>query len=1474
MFLIRQIFVLLSITVLAYHAYAQQRGEIIKSGDEVLDPDGDGYITSSGGVFSIDNYYVDEFELNMFGIPIVGDGDVSGDVQAGQVCGVTDLSVDTAGYSVYGVLEAGNLIFRFRIGDDKPSVQSYSILIDTDNRIGADDPNATGDNPGFELLISLIKNQNKGIYVYNIDGVEGCPDPVAVYPFNTHFQSSVAGTTSCNDADYFYDYYIPFQVLNDQFQITQQSELRFVGVTNVSATCAFGGSISDVGGVDDSEYANLVDMFVALTESQCPTALEDLCQSCEGFASGNTEKPIINQPVKVGENVISGTSELEANIFVSVFSDNGSLVEDIVGAADIEGNWELPLSNPLADGDSITARAQVIGGCASGISESDLSYALVIINTPAVIGGSTSTLTYTENGDPITIFDNFSISDIDDVEMDSAWLTVTLNYNLGEDVITLPSSQGLNISWEPAMDRVRIYGKASLADYETVIKGITYANSSEDPDESTREFSVQVHDGLDLSNTITRSIAVSSINDPPVLTGEAATIGYLETDVDVVIDNTISISDLDGTSLSEVIVSFTQGYDMDEDTLQFVNQNGITGIFDDVNGVLNLSGVASLNDYQVALASLKYENLDAGNNAIEVIDDPTTRIISFQLNDGTDLSNLLLVNIDIDVSTNSAPVFVDNLTDLNPVDTIIIDLLEDTVLDTCLVAFDADGDPVNLQPGFTYENNEGVATLTEGLCFSFTPNDNFDDVEYLSFTGCDDVAMDVLCDDVVVKINMIPVNDSPNIVDTNNNSIDTVYFSTMEDTPKNFCLDAIGVDATDIESNTLAFSSAISLSGNANSSIPDASLFCFDFTPDQDFFGFDTLQLVVCEQGSATQCDTIIAIIEVIPSNDAPQIQVDGLPVDTIYFEALEDVITEMCVDASDPDMDNLQVESANLTEGPGIFEARPFGDLCWFFQSLKDSTGMVYGEVIVCDNANPALCDTIIAAVNVIPVNDHPLITDENGNPLFEDFDTLYYTIDEDQPIDFCISASDADGDPLILDGVISIDGNGSFIITDPTGLCVNYTPDPDFNGNDQGTLTVCESSGVDPQCVSITVVFDVISVNDPPVITNGGVPVDTLYYQIDEDNPIDICLTVDDADGNTLNIEEINASSMDGVFDIGDPLDLCFLFTPDLNFNGDTYAEVIVCDDQNPSLCDTVIVALEVIPVNDPPMFINKNIINDTLLIETVEDTSIEFCFDIIDPENQSITDPVISSITNLGDYDYTKGLQDCYVFTPLNETNGVEYATVTVCDDTNLCAELVVEIVIAYVNDPPIGEDDFFEHDIYTIFTGNITENDSDIEGTRLTASIEDGSQLHGELDLDQSGTFRYNPSRSFVGTEVFTYRLCDTGVDPQCTIVTVTFELNDPLTVWQAVSPNGDGMNDQWVIEGIELFPDNRIQIYDRYNNLVYEITGYNNQDKVWSGQSNRGITSGNETNGTYFYKIDLGDEKIGKPLSGFIILKKD
>ncbi len=87
------------------------------------------------------------------------------------------------------------------------------------------------------------------------------------------------------------------------------------------------------------------------------------------------------------------------------------------------------------------------------------------------------------------------------------------------------------------------------------------------------------------------------------------------------------------------------------------------------------------------------------------------------------------------------------------------------------------------------------------------------------------------------------------------------------------------------------------------------------------------------------------------------------------------------------------------------------------------------------------------------------------------------------------------------------------------------------------------------------------------------------------------------------------------------------------------------------------------------------------------------------------------------------------------------------------------------------------------------------------------------------------------------------------------VTVTVIPDNNLFFYNSFTPNGDGANDYFYVGNIGLYPNNTLQIYNRYGQLIYNETSYNND---WDGKY-----LGTELPcGTYFYILDTHD-KPGK-----------
>ncbi|KFF11426.1 gliding motility-associated C-terminal domain-containing protein [Flavobacterium hydatis] len=101
--------------------------------------------------------------------------------------------------------------------------------------------------------------------------------------------------------------------------------------------------------------------------------------------------------------------------------------------------------------------------------------------------------------------------------------------------------------------------------------------------------------------------------------------------------------------------------------------------------------------------------------------------------------------------------------------------------------------------------------------------------------------------------------------------------------------------------------------------------------------------------------------------------------------------------------------------------------------------------------------------------------------------------------------------------------------------------------------------------------------------------------------------------------------------------------------------------------------------------------------------------------------------------------------------------------------------------------------------------------------------------------------------------------------------------EDLIVYNALSPNGDDKNDFFLIKGIDKYPDNSVEIYNRWGVLVYETKGYNESDRVFRGFSDGRVTinrgAGLPT-GTYFYILKYNTKTKFKEKSGYLYINQD
>lgn len=96
------------------------------------------------------------------------------------------------------------------------------------------------------------------------------------------------------------------------------------------------------------------------------------------------------------------------------------------------------------------------------------------------------------------------------------------------------------------------------------------------------------------------------------------------------------------------------------------------------------------------------------------------------------------------------------------------------------------------------------------------------------------------------------------------------------------------------------------------------------------------------------------------------------------------------------------------------------------------------------------------------------------------------------------------------------------------------------------------------------------------------------------------------------------------------------------------------------------------------------------------------------------------------------------------------------------------------------------------------------------------------------------------------------------------------LSEGIVVYNAISANDDDQNAFMTLSNITAYPNNKVTIFNRWGDRVFEMKGYDNDQKVFRGNSNVG--GDNELPaGTYFYVIDKGDGS--PPVNGFVSLKR-
>jgi gliding motility-associated-like protein len=195
------------------------------------------------------------------------------------------------------------------------------------------------------------------------------------------------------------------------------------------------------------------------------------------------------------------------------------------------------------------------------------------------------------------------------------------------------------------------------------------------------------------------------------------------------------------------------------------------------------------------------------------------------------------------------------------------------------------------------------------------------------------------------------------------------------------------------------------------------------------------------------------------------------------------------------------------------------------------------------------------------------------------------------------------------------------------------------------------------------------------------------------------------------------------------------------------------------------------------------------------------------------------------------------------------GNDSAVFIVCDNLGFCDTTILYLTTF---SRPHAEDDIVSVENNTTVLIPVLNNDNWFVGNgfvSLLNSTQDGEII---VSMDNKVSFRAYSGVCNRSINPVRYKVCNAaGCDTAILYIYVTCKEVKDFEIFNAVSPNGDGLNDVFKIEGVHKYPNNRLQIYNRWGALVYDATKYNND---WDGSWNNYILP----DGTYFYVLDLGN----------------
>jgi VCBS repeat-containing protein len=606
-----------------------------------------------------------------------------------------------------------------------------------------------------------------------------------------------------------------------------------------------------------------------------------------------------------------------------------------------------------------------------------------------------------------------------------------------------------------------------------------------------------------------------------------------------------------------------------------------------------------------------------------------------------------------------------------------------------------------------------------------------------------------------ITITIEAVNDAPVAVADSYNATEDTTLAVLAGS-------GVLVNDTDTENSIL---NAVIVANATHGTVTLNGSGAFSYVPTLNYNGSDSFTYKAND--GTISGNTVTVTITISAVNDAPVAVNDSETV-------VEDSTTLLDVLVNDSDVDPNAIKVLYVGEAQHGTASVPVGGQSVRYVPDANYFGADTFDYTITDSNGGTSTATV--TVNVTAVNDTPtcFIADTT------------VTVDEDGSLPLAFSCTDIE-DTTIVYGIGTAPTNGSISALSTSAGTFTYSPNLNYNGLDSFTIT--GSDGV-ATSAPITVTVTVGAVNDAPLAVADG-------YAVNEEGTLTVAtlagvLSNDSDQENSAMTAVLVADVSHGVLTLA--ANGSFGYVPSADFNGsDTFT--YKANDGTIS-GNTVTVTITVRPLNDAPVATDDG-------TSTNEDTAVAIDLGAsasdVETSDGNLTYTIVANPAH-GDL---TGSGAGRTYTPDLNFQGIDTFTFSVTDrgDPDNCGEPVVDVCtnsltsgtktvtinVGEVNDAPVAVADSFSTDEDTTLavdggeSGNILDNDSDVEDSTLTAVLVTDVS-HGTLDLASDGTFTYAPTLDFNGTDSFTYQANDGALDSNIVTVTITVQpINDAPVV---------------------------------------------------------------------------------------------